>query len=170
MRRQKPPRKYRPRSEEPIGSCVVINCCSRLGSSRLWSPIPACGKLNRETNLFFPVAVLLIAIQIWYVNSKIRIRLSRPAPVRSCSTLSRLGHLVLSSFSRFPRRRCIYAIGPVPSLSGPAIVYRRRSPPRVRRHRASGAQGIIASITLGVLPLQVKIHGPINVRPFTFRL
>ena len=31
-------------------------------------------------------------------------------------------------------------IGPVPSLSGHASAYRRRSPPRVRRHRASTPQ------------------------------
>ena len=34
-----------------------------------------------------------------------------------------------------------YAIGSVPSLSGHAIVYRWRSLPRVRRHRASKPQG-----------------------------
>ena len=34
-----------------------------------------------------------------------------------------------------------YAIGSVPSLSGHAIVYRWRSLPRVRRHRASKHQG-----------------------------
>ena len=34
-----------------------------------------------------------------------------------------------------------YAIGSVPSLSGHAIAYRWRSLPRVRRHRASKAQG-----------------------------
>ena len=34
-----------------------------------------------------------------------------------------------------------FAIGSVPSLSGHAIVYRWRSLPRVRRHRASSPQG-----------------------------
>ena len=34
-----------------------------------------------------------------------------------------------------------YAIGSVPSLSGHAFAYRRRSLPRVRRHRASKPQG-----------------------------
>ena len=51
----------------------------------------------------------------------------------------------LRDFSRVPRRRpCMkppYAIGSVPSLSGHAIACRRRSLPRVRRHRASKPQG-----------------------------
>ena len=55
----------------------------------------------------------------------------------------------LRDSSRVPRRRPFmyskppYLIGSVPSLkiSGHAIAYRRRSLPRVRRHRASKPQG-----------------------------
>ena len=51
----------------------------------------------------------------------------------------------LRDSSRVPRRRPFmkspYAIGSVPSLSGHATVYRWRSLPRVRRHRASKPQG-----------------------------
>ena len=53
----------------------------------------------------------------------------------------------LRDSSRVPRRRpSIYlkpphAIGSVPSLSGHAIAYRRRSLPRVRRHTVSKPQG-----------------------------
>ena len=51
----------------------------------------------------------------------------------------------LRDSSRVPRRRPFmkppYAIGLVPNLSGHAIVYRWRSLPRVRRHRASKSQG-----------------------------
>ena len=46
-----------------------------------------------------------------------------------------------------------YAIGSVPSLSGPAIAYRWRSLPRVRRHRASKPQGSSER----VLPWQVTM-------------
>ena len=46
-----------------------------------------------------------------------------------------------------------YAIGSVPSLSGHAIAYRWRSLPRVRRHRASKAQGSSER----VLPWQITM-------------
>ena len=46
-----------------------------------------------------------------------------------------------------------YAIGSVPRLSGHAIAYRWRSPPRVRRHRASKPQGSSER----VLPCQVTM-------------
>ena len=46
-----------------------------------------------------------------------------------------------------------YAIGSVPSLSGHAIAYRWRSPPRVRRHRASKRQGSSER----VLPWQIAM-------------
>ena len=65
----------------------------------------------------------------------------------------------LRDFSRVPRRRpfiCIKppnAIGPVPSLSGHAIVYRWRSLPRIHRHRASKPQGNSER----VLPWQVTM-------------
>ena len=49
------------------------------------------------------------------------------------------------------------AIASVPSLSGHAIVYRRRSLPRVRRHRASSHQGIVVPVTTEqVLPFQLS--------------
>ena len=65
----------------------------------------------------------------------------------------------LRDSSRVPRRRPFiyikppYAIGPVPSLSGYAITYRRRSLPRVRPHRASKLQGSSER----VLPWQVTM-------------
>ena len=46
-----------------------------------------------------------------------------------------------------------YAIGLVPSLSGHAVAYRRRSLPRVRRHRASKPQGSSER----VLPWQITM-------------
>ena len=46
-----------------------------------------------------------------------------------------------------------YAIGSVPSLSGHAIAYRRRSLPRVHRHGASKPQGS----SKRVLPWQVTM-------------
>ena len=61
--------------------------------------------------------------------------------------------------SRVRRRRSFiylkpsYAIGPIPCLSGHAIAYRWRSLPRVRRHRASKAQGSSER----VLPWQVTM-------------
>ena len=71
----------------------------------------------------------------------------------------------LRDSSRVPRRRPFiyfkppYAIRSVPSLSGPAIAYRWRSLPRVRRHRASKPQGSSER----VLPWAGH-HGPINIR------
>ena len=63
----------------------------------------------------------------------------------------------LRDFSRVPRWRPFmkppYAIGPVPSLSGHAIAYRRRSLPRVLRHRASKPQGSSER----VLPWQITM-------------
>ena len=63
----------------------------------------------------------------------------------------------LRDSSRVPRRRPFmkppYAIGSVPSLSGHAIVYRWRSLPRVRRHRASKPQGSSER----VLPWQITM-------------
>ena len=53
----------------------------------------------------------------------------------------------LRDSSRVPRRcpfmylKPLYAIGSVPSLSGHAIAYRWRSPPKVRRRRTSKPQG-----------------------------
>ena len=63
----------------------------------------------------------------------------------------------LRDSSRFPRWRPFmkqpYAIGSVPSLSGPAIAYRWRSLPRVCRHRASKPQ----DSSERVLPWQVTM-------------
>ena len=65
----------------------------------------------------------------------------------------------LRDSSRVPRRRPFiyfkppYAIGSVPSLSGHAVAYRWRSPPRVRRHRGSKPQGSSER----VLPWQVTM-------------
>ena len=65
----------------------------------------------------------------------------------------------LRDSSRVPRRRPFiyfkppYAIRSVTSLSGHAIAGRRRSPPRVRRHRASKPQGSLEQ----VLPWQVTM-------------
>ena len=63
----------------------------------------------------------------------------------------------LRDSSRVPLRRPFMkppdAIGPVPSLSGHAILYRRRLRPRVHRHRASKPQ----SSSERVLPWQVTM-------------
>ena len=65
----------------------------------------------------------------------------------------------LRDSSRFPRRRPYiyfkppYAIGSIPSLSGHATAYRRRSLPRVRRHSTSTPQGSSER----VLPCQVSM-------------
>ena len=65
----------------------------------------------------------------------------------------------LRDSSQVPRRRPYiylkppYAIGSVPSVSGHAIAYRRRSLPRVRRHRASKPQ----DSSERVLPWQVTM-------------
>ena len=65
----------------------------------------------------------------------------------------------LGDYSRVSRRRPYiylkppYTVLSVPSLSGHAITYRWRSPPRVRRHRASKPQ----SSSERVLPWQVTM-------------
>ena len=81
----------------------------------------------------------------------------QPARLHS---LAESGAYLLRDFSRVPRRRPFiyfkpsYAIGSVPSLSGPAIIaYRWRSLPRVRRHRASKPQ----CSSERVLPWQVTM-------------
>ena len=60
--------------------------------------------------------------------------------------------------SRYVYLKPTYAIGSVPSFSGHAIVYRWRSLPRVRRHRASKPQGSTSADLAG------HRHGPINMR------
>ena len=84
---------------------------------------------------------------------------SRPVPRQPAHlhTQAESGAYLRDS-SRVPRRRPFmkppYAIGSVPSLSGPAIAYRWRSMPRVRRHRASKPQGSSER----VLPWQVTME------------
>ena len=56
--------------------------------------------------------------------------------------------------------RALCAIGSVPTFSGHAIAYRWRSPPKVRRHRASSPQGSSSNECC----LFAGYHGPINVR------
>ena len=71
---------------------------------------------------------------------------SRPVPRQPAHlrTQAESGAYLRDS-SRVPRRRPFmkppYTIGSVPSLSGHAIAYRWCSLPRLRRHRASKAQG-----------------------------
>ena len=85
---------------------------------------PARGQLNKEK--FVPV----------------RAREFGLASACSSPYLAQSGAYLRDS-SRVPRRRPFiyfkppYAIGSVPSLSGHAIAYRWRSPPRVHRQRAS---------------------------------
>ena len=87
-----------------------------------------------------------------------RDRFSRPVPRQPANlhTQAESGAYLRDS-SRVPRRRPFmkppYAIGSVPSLSGHAIAYGRRSLPRVRRHRASKSQGSSER----VLPWQVTM-------------
>ena len=74
-------------------------------------------------------------------------------------TQAESGAYLRDSF-RVPRRRPFiylqppYPIGSVPSLSDPAIAYRWRSLPRVRRHRTSKPQGSSKQ----VLPSQVTME------------
>ena len=71
-------------------------------------------------------------------------------PILICilQTLAEFGAYQRDS-SRFPPRRPYIpptAIGTVTSLSGPAIAYRRRSLPRVSRHRTSSSQGTSGNV------------------------
>ena len=83
---------------------------------------------------------------------------SRPVPRQPAHlhTQAESGAYLRDS-SRVPLRRPFmkppYDIGSVPSLLGHAIAYRRRSLPRVRRHRASKPQGSSER----VLPWQVTM-------------
>ena len=84
---------------------------------------------------------------------------SRPVPRQPAHICTQAeSGAYLRDSSRVPRRRPFmkppYAIGSVPSLlSGHAIAYRWRSLPRVRRHRASKAQGSSER----VLPWQITM-------------
>ena len=98
---------------------------------------PARGQLNRENGYFS------VRVRAWELGLARRVRQSRPAS--ACSQAESGAYLRDSS--RVPRRRTfIYlkppcAIGSVPNLSGHAIVYRWRSLPRIRQHRASKPRG-----------------------------
>ena len=111
---------------------------------------PARGQLNRENNI--PLSPCVPE------NLVSRDGFSRPVPRQPAHlhTQAESGAYLRDS-SRVPRRRSFiyfkppYAIGSVPSLSGHAIVYRWRSLPIVRRHRASKPHGSSER----VLPWQV---------------
>ena len=83
---------------------------------------------------------------------------SRPVPRQPAHLHTQAGSgAYLRDSPRVPRRRPFmkppYAIGSVSSLSGRALAYPWRSPPRVRRHRASKPQGSFQR----VLPWQVTM-------------
>ena len=83
---------------------------------------------------------------------------SRPVPRQPAHLYTQAeSGAYLRDSSRVPRLRSFmkppYAIGSVPTLSGHAIAYRSRSPPRVRQHRASEPQGSSER----VLPWQVNM-------------
>ena len=111
---------------------------------------PARGQLNRQMNI--PLSPCVPE------NLVSRDGFSRPVPRQPANlhTQAEFGAYLRDS-SRVPRRHPFmkppYAIGSVPSLSCHAIAYRRRSLPRVRRHRASNSQGSSER----VLPWQVTI-------------
>ena len=103
---------------------------------------PSCGQLNKE-NIYFlsPLAP---------ENLVSRDGFGRPSPcqplILRTKAESSIWCLLTSSIHgpRFPRPRQSLpstAIGSVPSLSGHAITYRSRLPPRVRRHKAGSPQG-----------------------------
>ena len=108
------------------------------------------GQLNRENNI--PLSPCVPE------NLVSRDGFSRPVPRQPAHlhTQAESGAYLRDS-PRVPRRRPFmkppYAIGSVPSLSGHAIVYRWRSLPRVRRHRASKPQGSSER----VLPWQITM-------------
>ena len=99
---------------------------------------PARGQLNRENNI--PLSPCVPE------NLVSRDGFSRPVPrqpvhlhTQAESGAYFTGFLPSSAAASIMKPP--YAIGSVPSLSGHAIVYRWRSLPRVRRHRASKPQG-----------------------------
>ena len=111
---------------------------------------PARGQLNRKNNT--PLSPCVPE------NLVSRDGFSSPVPRQPAHlhTQAESGAYLWDS-SRVPRRRPFmkppYAIGSVPSLSGHAIGYRRRSLPRVCRHRASKPQGSSER----VLPRQITM-------------
>ena len=100
---------------------------------------PARGQLNRENNI--PLSPCVPE------NLVSRDGFSRPDPrqLAHLHTQAESGAAYLRDSSRVPRRRPFmklpYDIGSVASLLDHAIVYRWRSLPRVRRHRASKVHG-----------------------------
>ena len=111
---------------------------------------PARGQLNRENNI--PLSPCVPE------NLVSRDEFSRPVPRQPAHLHNQAeSGAYLRDSSRVPRRRPFmkppYAIGSVPSLPGHAIAYRWRSLPRVRRHRASKAQGS----SKRVLPWQITM-------------
>ena len=112
---------------------------------------PARGQLNREEHNI-PLSPCVPE------NLVSRDGFSRPVPRQPAHVHTQAEYCAyLRDSSRVPRRRPFmkppYAIGSVPSLSGHAIAYRWRSPPRVRRHRASKPQGS----SKRVLPWQITM-------------
>ena len=120
---------------------------------------PGRGQLNME-NEYSPIPVR--ALEFGLAR---RVQSSRPASAYSFSILRLnlvLTHEVPPDFhaASVYLFKPSYALGSVPSLSGPAIAYRWRSLPRVRRHGASSPQG---SSSNGCCHFAGH-HGPINVR------
>ena len=118
---------------------------------------PARGQLNGE-NMIFPVPVRARKFGLAR-----RVRPSCPASARSFSPVrvnhqSSIFNLVLSAAaSTYTVNR--HWVGPE-FMSGNAIAYRRRSLPKVGRHRASGPQGSFSSKCC----LLRCHHGPIFLR------
>ena len=113
---------------------------------------PARGQLNRE-NGYFPVPFAP-------ENLVSRDRFGSPVPrqpahlhTQAESGALLTGFLPSSAAASIYLFKAPHTIGAVPSLSGHAIAYRYRSLPRVRRHRASKAQGS----SNRVLPWQVTM-------------
>ena len=79
--------------------------------------------------------------------------MENPVLPSSCVTPAGTSIEVQNEWEENTHTKHTYAIGSVLSLSGHAIVYRWRSLPRVRRHRASKAQGSSER----VLPWQVTM-------------
>ena len=115
---------------------------------------PARGKLNRA-NDYFPVPARNNAWEFGLVR---RVRPSRPASACSFSALglNLIGWCLLTELLPISAAASIHT---VPSLSGHAIAYRRRSLRLVSRHRASSPQG---SSSNGRCLFRYQ-HGPTNL-------
>ena len=135
----------------------LLYVCSHIRIARVW--------INR---VWLPILLVVswtwkheylpVRVRAWEFGLAKRVRQSRPAPACSSPYLGWIWCL-LTGFSPSSAAASIiyfkppYAIGSVPSLSSHAIAYRRRSLPRVRRHRASKPQGSSER----VLPWQVTM-------------